>query len=112
MQMYNNSIFIFHRSLRLHDNTGLIEALKNSKKVIPIFIFTTEQLDDKNNYKSSNCIQFMVESLDDLNIQLGKFKSRLFYFMGENQPDTLQKILTKFGNKKNNLNNKRVSLAL
>ena len=38
------SIFIFRRSLRLNDNIGLIECLKNSKKVIPIFIFTPEQL--------------------------------------------------------------------
>ena len=38
--MYQNSIFIFRRDLRLTDNLGLIEALENSKNVIPIFIFT------------------------------------------------------------------------
>ena len=38
------SIFIFRRSFRLRDNIGLINCLKESKKVIPIFIFTPEQI--------------------------------------------------------------------
>jgi deoxyribodipyrimidine photo-lyase len=53
--MYNKSIFIFRRDLRLKDNLGLIEALNNSKNVITIFIFTPEQI-DKNSFKSYNAI--------------------------------------------------------
>mgnify|MGYP003996934425 FL=1 len=30
--MYENSIFIFRRDLRLKDNLGLIEAVNNSKQ--------------------------------------------------------------------------------
>ena len=93
IQMYEKSIFIFHRSLRLHDNIGLIEALKNSKVVIQIFIFTTEQLSNTNKYKSSNCIQFMIESLDDLNEQLKAKGSKLFYFYGPNQPTITKKLI-------------------
>ena len=37
--MFEKSIFLFHRDLRLEDNSGLIEALQNSKEVIPCFIF-------------------------------------------------------------------------
>jgi len=35
MNKYDKSIFIFRRDYRLEDNTGLIEALKNSEQVIP-----------------------------------------------------------------------------
>lgn len=83
MKKYNTSIFIFRRDYRLNDNRGLMEALKKSMKVIPIFILTPEQLDDKkNDYKSDNAVQFMVESLEDLDEQLKSNGSRLFYFYG------------------------------
>jgi len=80
--MNTKSIFIFRRDLRLDDNKGLIEALKNSQIVIPIFIFTPEQLDN-NKFKSDNCVQFMIDSLEDLNLSLKKKNSRLFYFFGK-----------------------------
>jgi deoxyribodipyrimidine photo-lyase len=62
----NISLFIFRRDFRLYDNTALYRCLKESKKVYPIFIFTPEQVSDKNDFKSSNAIQFMIESLIDL----------------------------------------------
>lgn len=81
MKVYNKSVFIFRRDYRLHDNTGLIEALKKSITVIPIFILTPEQL-VHNEYKSDNAVQFMIESLEDLDNQLKEKGSRLFYFYG------------------------------
>jgi deoxyribodipyrimidine photo-lyase len=86
------SIFIFHRSLRLDDNNGLIEALKNSEKVIPIFIFTPEQIGSKNKYRSVNSIVFMLEALQDLNSKLKDLGSKLYIFYGE-QSDILKSIL-------------------
>ncbi len=77
------SIFIFSRDLRLHDNTSLLYALKESQTVIPIFIFNPLQLNDSNKYKSDNCIQFMCESLDELNELLEKKGSRLYTFYDE-----------------------------
>ncbi len=74
-------LFIFRRGLRIHDNTGLMAALEDSKTVIPIFIFDTKQV-GKNPYKSNNSIQFMVESLEDLDASLRKRGSRLWYFYG------------------------------
>lgn len=68
--MYDLSVFIFRRDLRLDDNTGLAKALSESKSVIPLFIFTPTQVSNINKFKSSNSIQFMVESLYDLNQQI------------------------------------------
>lgn len=66
----NLSLFIFRRDLRINDNTGLIKALTESKYVIPLFILTPTQVSDSNKYKSSNAIQFMMESLYDLSQQI------------------------------------------
>lgn len=76
---YKSSIYIFHRSLRLDDNLGLIEALKQSDIVIPIFIFTPEQI-GKNKYKSEKAVVFMINALLDLNSYLKKKRSKLFIF--------------------------------
>jgi len=89
--MYQNSIFIFRRDFRLTDNSGLIEALHNSKNVIPIFIFTPEQI-DKNSYKSDNAIQFMIESLTELENKIKKKKGQLYYFYGK-QDKIINKII-------------------
>jgi deoxyribodipyrimidine photo-lyase len=89
--MSDIGIFIFTRDLRLEDNTGLIKALKESDKVLPIFIFTPEQLTN-NSYKSDNCVQFMMECLDELNSSLKKRKSKLFYFYGD-VDSVLEKII-------------------
>jgi len=78
------TIFIFRRDLRLDDNIGLLYAINNFKNIVPIFIFTPEQITDKNKYKSDNSIQFMLESLDDLNINLKKYNSKLHTFYGDN----------------------------
>ena len=80
--MHEISIFIFRRDYRLDDNTALIHALKNSKLVIPIFIFTPEQLIN-NPYKSNNCVQFMIESLIELNNMLKEKGTKLYMFFGK-----------------------------
>src|SRR6056297_615982 len=86
------SVFIFRRDLRLYDNTALIEALKNSEEVIPIFIFTPTQL-DKNKLKSNNCVQFMIESLKDLESDLKKKNGKLYYFY-DTEEKALEQIIT------------------
>jgi deoxyribodipyrimidine photo-lyase len=82
MKKYLRSIFIFRRDYRLNDNKGLIECLKSSDTVIPIFIFTPTQLIN-NKYKSSNAVQFMIESLEDLDKSLKKKGSKLYLFYDE-----------------------------
>lgn len=59
--------FIFRRDLRIMDNTALVEATNKYKKVYCIFIMTPNQLTKKNEYKSDSAIQFMYESLKELN---------------------------------------------
>lgn len=90
MPKYKKSIFVFTRDLRLFDNTVLINALKSSEHVLPIFVLNPSQLGKDNEYKSDNCVQFMMECLEDLDKELKKKKSKLFLFYGE----TI-KILTK-----------------
>jgi deoxyribodipyrimidine photo-lyase len=68
------SIFIFRRDFRLVDNLGLIECCKKSSEILPIFIFTPEQIEN-NEYFSYNAFQFMVESLQELNVH---------YYYGDN----------------------------
>jgi deoxyribodipyrimidine photo-lyase len=88
------SLYIFTRDLRLNDNIPLNKALKESKIVIPIFIFNPKQIDSKNKYKSDNCVQFMCESLDSLDKQLNKKGSRLFYFY-DDPKDILSNLIIK-----------------
>ncbi len=82
---FNKSLFIFHRDLRLDDNTGLLEALKHAELVIPCFIFDPAQVSNKNIFKSNNALQFMIESLEDLHNQLKKQNGKLFLFHGTTQ---------------------------
>jgi deoxyribodipyrimidine photo-lyase len=86
--MEDITIFIFRRDLRLHDNTTFIDIVRKCKekdyKILPIFIFNPKQIDDKlNDYYSSNCVQFMIESLKDLDKQLKEEGGRLYYFHGD-----------------------------
>ena len=74
-------LFIFRRDLRIQDNTTLEVLHKFPEPIIPIFIFSPDQIDPiKNPYFSNNCVQFMCESLIDLNDQLN---NRLNLFKGE-----------------------------
>ena len=86
------SLFIFRRDFRLNDNNGFIECYKKSDKILPIFIFTHEQIEN-NDYFSSNCFQFMLESLEQLDNNLKKnYKSQLHYYYGDNV-EILEKLL-------------------
>ncbi|HEY9387790.1 MAG TPA: deoxyribodipyrimidine photo-lyase [Nitrososphaeraceae archaeon] len=68
---YGKSLFIFRRDLRIEDNTGLLNAFLLSEKVILCFIFDPRQVEsDINEYKSNNAIQFMMESIYDLEEQI------------------------------------------
>ena len=72
------SIFIFRRDFRIIDNLGFIECCKKSSNILPIFIFTPEQVEN-NEYFSSNAFQFMLQSLDELDKTL-----KINYFYGDN----------------------------
>ncbi|MCA9770188.1 deoxyribodipyrimidine photo-lyase [Candidatus Dependentiae bacterium] len=82
MKKYKTSIFIFRRDLRLDDNITLLQALSESEKVISCFIFDPRQVGISNSFKSKNCIQFMIESLKNLDEQLKQKKGKLYIFNG------------------------------
>jgi deoxyribodipyrimidine photo-lyase len=84
MKKYNRTLFIFRRDLRLEDNLGLLDALENSEKVIPIFIFDDRQINKKKNeYFGENSFQFMINSLKELEKDLNNRKGKLFLFKGD-----------------------------
>jgi deoxyribodipyrimidine photo-lyase len=80
---YTKSIFLFHRALRLDDNIGLLNAQRESNHVIPVFIFTPEQITSSNKFRALNSIAFMLEALQDLNDSLKKLGSKLYMFYGK-----------------------------
>ena len=66
-------IFIFRRDFRIHDNLALnrLVAECGGVSVYPMFIFNPAQIYAKNNpYFSNNCVQFMIESLDELDTHI------------------------------------------
>ena len=86
------SLFVFRRDLRLDDNTALIQALLDSDEVIPCFILDPRQL-ESNEYRSLNAIQFMFESLHELNSELLENDSLLYLFKGKSE-QIISQILT------------------
>lgn len=88
------SLYIFRRDYRLIDNKGLIEACKKSDKVLCAFIFTPEQIKN-NEYFSNASFQFLLESLKELDEELGKLKTRLVLVIEDNIKG-LKKIREKF----------------
>ena len=81
---FENGLFIFRRDLRLTDNNGLNLLNDYCKNIYTIFIFTPEQVGSGNKYKSDNSVQFMVESLQDLAVQINKKGGHLYTFYGHN----------------------------
>ncbi|MEX2666733.1 cryptochrome/photolyase family protein [Candidatus Uabimicrobium amorphum] len=77
---YKSSAFIFRRDLRLGDNTGLNEAVKESQQVMLCFIFNPRQVGGNNPFRGQNILQFMLESLEDLQKQIEKQNGRLYFF--------------------------------
>lgn len=88
---FKKALFIFHRDLRLEDNTTLIAALENSQSVIPSFIFTNTQLKN-NEYRAENSVQFMINSLKELHSELRTHNSQLYAFEGE-QVSIIEKLI-------------------
>lgn len=87
---YKKSLFIFRRDLRLQDNTALLEALKNSKEVLCCFIFSKKQIEE-NSFRSDNALEFMLKSLDELDLRLNEKNSRLHFFYGD-EKEIIKKI--------------------
>ncbi len=77
------TVYIFHRDLRIVDNKTFTTAVNYARvtntKLLPIFIFTPAQVSKANTYKSENSVQFMIDSLRELNDELN---GNLHFFYG------------------------------
>jgi deoxyribodipyrimidine photo-lyase len=86
------TLFIFRRDLRTYDNTTLNQIISKNPKmeIIPIFIFNKKQIEEKENkYYSKNAVQFLFESLDELDFIN-------FFYTSTNDIDVISKLYDKY----------------
>jgi len=88
------SIFWFRRDLRLNDNAALYHALKNSKSVLPVFIFDTEILNDLED-KNDKRISFIYDTLKKVKNELENLGSSL-YVIHSSPIDAFKKLCEEF----------------
>ena len=78
------NIFIHRRDMRIQDNTTLLEMSEKLGEVLPIFIFNPQQIYEKNNkYFSNNLVEFLCNSLQDLDKYYKKKNIKLNLYEGE-----------------------------
>lgn len=75
------ALMLFHRDLRLVDHHAL-ESIRD-KPIIPLFVFTPQQVTDANPLKSSHSVQFMIESLRDLEKEIALQRGTLYIAYGD-----------------------------
>jgi deoxyribodipyrimidine photo-lyase len=80
------NIFWFRRDLRLDDNAGLYHALNSGLPVLPVFIFDRNILDRLDTIKDPR-VEFIYNSLDEINKKLTRYNSSLAVFCGK--PDEI-----------------------
>lgn len=73
------NVFWFRRDLRLQDNCGLFHALKQDKKVLPVFIFDKDILGKLEN-KSDKRVDYFHQALKEIHQELVKHKSGMTVF--------------------------------
>ncbi|MCE4565345.1 deoxyribodipyrimidine photo-lyase [Maribellus sp. CM-23] len=78
-----NAVFWFRRDLRLEDNTALAKVLSGTLKVIPLFIFDTNILDELP--PDDARLTFIYRQLQKINAELRKFGSGLLIKHGDPQ---------------------------
>jgi len=89
----NCVIFWFRRDLRLEDNTALTEALKSGKKIVPVFIFDRNIIDELP--KNDARISFIHQHLEKIHLQLVKLGSGILIYDG-NPLNEWKKIIEQF----------------
>lgn len=75
-------LFWHRRDLRLKDNSGLYRALKSGFKVLPIFIFDRNILDDLENKKDAR-VQFIHDALLEMQAELKNLNSSILVKYGK-----------------------------
>ncbi len=87
------NIFWFRRDLRLEDNIGFNEALESGLKILPIFIYDPEILEELP--KEDARLTFIHSLLTEMNTELEKVETSLATF--KNTPSIIfQKLITEY----------------
>lgn len=79
--MYTRSLFIFRQDLRLRDNTALIEAMKHSVEMFPIFIHDIRAIEDFG--IDDPRFGFIREALESIDLELQRYNGRLTVLQGD-----------------------------
>lgn len=74
--MFELTLFWFRRDLRYHDNRGFYEALKQSRRVLPLFIFDKHILDELESKRDMR-INFIYRQLQALDAHFRRYGSGL-----------------------------------
>lgn len=82
------AVFLFHRDLRLTDNRAFAAAVAWARDraggtLLPLFVFTPAQVGRGNPYKSRPAIQFMIDSLEDLDDTIRHHGARMYFAYGQ-----------------------------
>lgn len=94
-KQYRLGVFIFRRDLRLYDNSALLLAGKLCQKVLPCFIFDPRQIEN-NPYRGESAVQFMIESIKDLQDEISKVGGKLYLFYGYPQ-EVISQLVERLG---------------
>lgn len=87
------TIFWFRRDLRLNDNHGLFEALKDNQEVLPIFIFDKEILDELP--KRDARVTFLHNVVTNIRKKLAKDGKQIGVYYG-NPLEIFEELLFKY----------------
>lgn len=91
MKKYN--LFWFRRDLRLEDNVGLYNALRDQNELIPVFIFDLNIL---NKLKSNDSrIKIIYDSLQGINKKLKRYHTSIGLFKG-NPKEVFKFLINKY----------------
>ncbi|MBP9669645.1 MAG: deoxyribodipyrimidine photo-lyase [Candidatus Pacebacteria bacterium] len=82
MARYKRALFVFRRDIRLEDNTALNAACADADEVVCAFVLDDRQVSSVNPYAGEHLLQFMAESLVDVDAALVKKGSRLHVWCG------------------------------
>jgi len=88
-----SAIYILFRSIRLEDNTALINAVRENKKVYIVFVLNEFLITKKNKYRSIHGLCFLMNSLRELDEKLRCHGSRIFFFYDSKIINALRKII-------------------
>jgi len=88
------NLFWFRRDLRLHDNAGLLQALRSDRPVLPLFIFDRQILDQLED-RTDRRVEFIHLALTEIHSQLLPLGASLEVHYGK-PADVFQQLISAY----------------